>query len=63
MAHDYVKGLARANDVTVIDLLDAFRGMDARDLVVNPYDFHFNEKAHAIVADYLRLELEKQGLH
>jgi hypothetical protein len=63
MAHDYVKGLARANGVNVIDLLDAFRGMDARDLVVNPYDFHFNEKAHAIVADYLRDALEKQGLH
>jgi hypothetical protein len=61
MVHDYVKGLARANGVTVIDLLDAFKGMDARDLVVNPYDFHFNEKAHVIVADYLRRELEKQG--
>ena len=52
-AHDYVKGLASAGGVRVIDLRDAFRGMDARDLVVNPYDLHFNEKAHAIVADYL----------
>lgn len=61
IAHDYVRGLARPSGVDVIDLLDAFRGMDARDLVVNPYDYHFNEKAHVIVADYLRGALEKQG--
>lgn len=62
IAHDYVRGLARASGVDVIDLLDAFRGMEARDLVVNPYDYHFNEKAHVIVADYLRGALEKRGL-
>ncbi len=61
-AHDYVKGLARASGVEVIDLLDAFQGMEASDLVVNPYDYHFNEKAHVIVADYLRGALEKRGL-
>lgn len=62
VAHDYVKDLALAAGVTVIDLRDAFKGMQARDLVVNPYDYHFNEKAHLIVAKYLHHALRQQGM-
>jgi hypothetical protein len=60
-AHDYVKGLAAEQGVAVIDLLEAFKGMRAEDLIVNAYDYHFNEKAHAIVADYLLVALKRIG--
>lgn len=63
MAHDYIKGLARERGVGVIDLRDAFRGLDARDLVASPYDYHFNERAHAIVAEYLAAALRQKGLN
>lgn len=60
-AHDYVKGLATEHGVAVVDLLEAFKGMRAEDLIVNAYDYHFNEKAHAIVADHLLVALKRIG--
>ena len=60
-AHDYVKGLAAEQGVAVVDLREAFKGMRAEDLIVNAYDYHFNERAHAIVADYLLVALKRIG--
>jgi hypothetical protein len=61
IAHRYVKSEAARFGVEVIDLLDAFKGMKAEDLIANPHDFHFNEKAHAIVADYVYIKLKESG--
>lgn len=60
-AHDYMKGLAAEHGIPVVDLLEAFKGMPAEDLIVNAYDYHFNERAHAIVADYLLVALKRVG--
>jgi lysophospholipase L1-like esterase len=44
---------ARRNNVPVLDLLDAFRGMYGPDLWVSPYDQHPNERGHAVAAEAL----------
>jgi hypothetical protein len=36
--HGYVKGLAAEQRVAVVDLLEAFKGVRAEDLIVNAYD-------------------------
>jgi hypothetical protein len=42
---------ARRNDVPVLDLLDAYRGMHGPDLWVSAYDQHPNARGHAIAAE------------
>lgn len=53
VAHDLVKSVAAAHQTPVLDLLDVFRGMDERRLIVNPYNYHPNEYANAIAAQAL----------
>jgi hypothetical protein len=60
-AHRYVRDIAAATGVPVVDLLDAFRGRDARELIVGPYDFHMNPEAHRITAAYVYEALAARG--
>lgn len=68
--HGLVKDTCGELGIPVLDLQDAFRGMDAEDLWVHPSDHHPNERAHAIagkaIADFVdlkvRLEAEDREL-
>ena len=50
-AHRLVADEAARLGIPVLDLLDAFRGRDARALWVHPTDHHPNEEAHRIAAE------------
>lgn len=56
--HETVAGFARDAGLPVLDLAEAFAGMNADDLTVHPTDHHPNGKAHTIAArtitDWLR---------
>ena len=61
--HDAVRRTAEGLEITVLDLLPTFEGMDARRLAIVPFtDAHPNELAHRIVSDRLLLYLLEEGL-
>lgn len=49
--HELVRRDAEALGIPVLDLFDAFRGRDARELWAHPADHHPNAEAHRIAAD------------
>lgn len=53
-----------ANNIPTINLLDYLVGLNGKDLIVNRFDIHPNEKVHALAADLLfneiKLVLEKK---
>ena len=49
-----------AEGVPHLDLLPVFEGMEAEDLVVNRFDAHPNEKAHALAAEAIAKFLREQ---
>ena len=51
--HAALTGFCAGHGIRCIDLLPAFRGLDARTLWVHPTDFHPNHLAHARVAEFL----------
>jgi len=52
-AHEIVDAFCSAEDVPHLDLLTAFEGEDASDLVCSALDAHPNERAHALAAEAL----------
>jgi len=51
--HDKVLTTARGYGFRAFDLLEAFRGRDAKALWVHPLDRHPNEEAHRLAAEYV----------
>ncbi len=61
--HRTAVGAFRQRDIPVIDLLPAYRGIDARRLAVDPFaDPHPNELAHRIAAQFIARFLIEQDL-
>jgi hypothetical protein len=61
--HETVRRTAESLDVTALDLLPAYEGLEARRLAVVPFtDPHPNELAHRIAADALAQYLCEQDL-
>jgi lysophospholipase L1-like esterase len=60
--HQQVRREAEALGIPVLDLFDAFRGRDARELWVHPADHHPNDEAHRIAAEAL-LEFLRDPRH
>jgi hypothetical protein len=54
--HEAVGAAWRACGVQVLDLREAYRGIDGDDLVVSRFDAHPNARAHAIAADVIQRE-------
>lgn len=58
--HERLGVFWRRQGVPHLDLLAAFEGMEADDLVVNAYDSHPNELAHSLAAGAILAFLEQQ---
>jgi len=57
---DSITAFADEKGIPVLSLLPAFRGRDAPDLWLSPFDQHPNARAHAIAAEALWPFLEEQ---
>ena len=57
--HERLGGLWRALGVPHLDLLDVYADMRPDELVVNRFDAHPNERAHALAADAIGAFLER----
>lgn len=51
--HKQIADICRRNHIAVLDTLAGFRGLDYRDYIVHPLDYHPNEKANKIIAKEL----------
>jgi len=60
--HRLVNASAREIGIPVLDLLETFRGHDARELWVHPQDHHPNEVAHEMAAEAIERFLRANGL-
>ncbi len=61
--HETVRATAEGLEITVLDLLPTYKGMEARRLAIVPFtDAHPNELAHRIASDQLMMYLPEQGL-
>lgn len=63
---DLLLDFARSEGLPTLDLLPAFRGREASELWVSPFDQHPNERAHAIAAEALTpflAQLLGSGVH
>lgn len=60
-AHRFVREAAEENGIPALDLLDLFRGHTTGELIVNPYDYHPNEKAHRMAAGEICRWMDEVG--
>lgn len=48
--HNMIVEFCRKNDIEVIDVLPRFKGLNYRDYIVHPLDYHPNREAHKLIA-------------
>lgn len=60
--HRLVKASAAEIGIPALDLLEVFRGHDARELWVHPQDHHPNEVAHEMAAEAIETFLKERSL-